>query len=499
MIAPQLRRAGWLPGVSEADIQEQQALSFPGLDVQIPRLTAHGLAAQLQRIQAARDDYLARLPVRRIVTLLDRVASRWLEPASAYRREAERLLPLTTGFAEPAIRKGLTAYLATLREENVLRLVEAELPEPAVLDGFMPSGRGGGETRAFGPRLTVHVWSGNVPGVPAQSLVSALLVKSASLGKVASEEPLFATLLAESIAEVDPHLAECLAVTYWPGGDEVLEPLAFGEADAIIAYGSERAIEHIRDRVPAHARFVPYGHKLSFGAIGREALSAERFADTAGRAAYDVAKYDQQGCLSPHLFYVEGGGFASPREFAEALSAGLERYAAGVPRGRLSLEEAASLASVRQRHELREVAGDAVALFSNEGGMVLFDADATFQASCLNRVIWVKPVADLVLDVPRLAQPVRRYLQTCGIAADVSRTRALAEALGHLGLDRVCPLGRMADVAPTWHHDGRFTLLELLRWTDLEPDASAGRWEFAHPELGLYGAELVGGEQRHDR
>ena len=488
MIGVQLRRAGWLPGVSEADIQDRQTLTFPGLDVQIPRLTAEGLTAQVERIQAARDDYLARLPVRRIVTLLDRVASRWLDPASPYRHEAERLLPLITGFAEPAIRKGLSAYLATLREENVLRLLEAELPEPAVLDRFAPRGRAGGETRAFGPRLTVHVWSGNVPGLPAQSLVSALLVKSASLGKVASEEPLFATLLAESIAEVDPRLAECLAVTYWPGGDAVVEPLAFGQADAVIAYGSERAMEHIRGRVPGHARFVAYGHKLSFGAIGREALSPERFADTVDRAAYDVAKYDQQGCLSPHLFYVESGGPASPREFAEALSGGLEGYAAGVPRGRLSLEEAASLATIRQRHELREVAGDEVALFSNNGGMVLFDTDAAFQASCLNRAIWVKPVTDLVDDVPRLAGPVRRFLQTCGVAADASRARALAEALGRLGLDRVCPLGRMADVAPTWHHDGRFTLLELLRWTDLEPDASAGRWEFAHPDLGLYGS-----------
>jgi hypothetical protein len=50
----------------------------------------------------------------------------------------------------------------------------------------------------------------------------------------------------------------------------------------------------------------------------------------------------------------------------------------------------------------------------------------------------------------------------------------------------------MGDVAPTWHHDGRFNLLELLRWTDLEPDSTAGRWEFAHPHLGLYGSVTHG-------
>ncbi len=97
MIASAVRRAGWLPGLRDADVAEWQSLRFPGLDVELPGPTPEALGAQLERIQAARDDYLARLPVRRIVALLDRVASRWLEPASVYRREAERLLPLVTG------------------------------------------------------------------------------------------------------------------------------------------------------------------------------------------------------------------------------------------------------------------------------------------------------------------------------------------------------------------------------------------------------------------
>jgi hypothetical protein len=484
------RPVGWLPGLTDADVAVWQTLRFPGVELRVARLTPEGVRAQAERLKSNQEAYLAGLPVRRVVTLLDRVASRWLDPSSPYRREAEQLLPQITGYAEPAIRKGLSAYLATLREANVLRMLEDELPRPAVLDGFVPGGHGGGETRAFGPRLTVHVWSGNTPGLPIQSLLASLLVKSASFGKVASEEPLFATLFAESIAEVDPRLAECVAVTYWPGGDEVLEPVAFGAADAVIAYGTDKSVEAIRERVPRNVRFIEYGHKLSFGVIGREALSDARLADTVDRAAYDVAKYDQQGCLSPHLFYAEDRGETSPRAFAEALSASLGEYAARVPRGRLSFEESASVAATRRRHELRELAGEAVGLFANDGGAVLFDADPTFEASCLNRTVYVKPVSDLISDVPRLVVPVRRYLQTCGVAAAPERRRALAEALGRLGLDRVCPVGRMGDVAPTWHHDGRFNLLELLRWTDLEPDASAGRWEFAHPDLGLYGREL---------
>jgi hypothetical protein len=98
----------------------------------------------------------------------------------------------------------------------------------------------------------------------------------------------------------------------------------------------------------------------------------------------------------------------------------------------------------------------------------------------------VKPVDDAVA-VPDLLGPVQRYLQTAGVALPEPRLLALADRLGRLGLDRVCPLGQMPDPSPGWHHDGRYNVLDLLRWTDVEAPTSAGRWEFEHPEGGIYG------------
>src|SRR4029077_10287801 len=94
----------------------------------------------------------------------------------------------------------------------------------------------------------------------------------------------------------------------------------------------------------------------------------------------------------------------------------------------------------------------AVDVFDAPQAVVLYDEAPRFEASCLNRAVFVKPLDDLLEDVPRLAAGVRRYLQTCGVAASFERSRALAGTLGALGLDRVCPLGRMGDVAATWHH-----------------------------------------------
>jgi len=85
----------------------------------------------------------------------------------------------------------------------------------------------------------------NVPGLPAISLIHALLVKSACLGKPASEEPVFPALFARSIAAVDAKLARAVAVLPWPGGNYGIEQAAFGASQAVIASGSDEAIESI--------------------------------------------------------------------------------------------------------------------------------------------------------------------------------------------------------------------------------------------------------------
>lgn len=474
-----------LPGLDEAAVAEWRTLRFDDLELRFPALTPAQLEAVIERVAASRDAYLAELPVLRVAELLDRAVSRWLEPHSAWRRLTEQLLPVVTGYPAAVVRKGLAGYLATFRLENTRRLLEDELRDPRFLDEFRPRGAVGGRSRAFGPRLTTHVFSGNVPGLPAQSLACALLVKSASLGKAAAEEPLFPALFVQSLAEVDPRLAACFAVTWWPGGTADLEAVAFGRAEAVIAYGGEAAIAGIRAAVPPGTRFVAYGHKLSFGVVGREWLSRERAREAAWRAGYDVAKHDQQGCLSPHLFYVERGGDVSPRDFAALLAEALGAYQEAMPRGRVSLAEAAAIRELRAAYEFRPGA----ALFESAGDTawtVAYDEASEFEACCLNRAIRVRPVDDAA-DVPALVRPYRAYLQTVGVGLDDPRLERIATALGRLGVDRVCPLGRMPDPSPAWHHDGRYNLLDLVRWTDLEPDASGGRWEFAHPELGVYG------------
>ena len=48
------------------------------------------------------------------------------------------------------------------------------------------------------------------------------------------------------------------------------------------------------------------------------------------------------------------------------------------------------------------------------------------------------------------------------------------------------PHNGQADIAAAWQR----IRCRVRDWTDLEPEASGGRWEFAHPELGVYGQPL---------
>jgi hypothetical protein len=345
-------------------------------------------------------------------------------------------------------------------------LLRSELGDPRVLDGFHADPRGHRQAAAFGPRLAAHVFSGNVPGVAVTSIVRSLLVKAATLGKTAVGEPLLPALFARGLAEADAELGACVAVTYWHGGDDELERAALEHADAVIVYGGRDAVAAIRAKSPPGARFLGYGPKLSFGVVGRECLTENDAAEVAAAAALDASTFDQQGCVSPHVFYAEEGGEVSPREWALLLAREMEAVECDLPRGTLSPSEASSIRQLRARAEF---SADVDLHASEEGTAwtVIYDPDPAFEASCLNRVVRVKPVATLAA-VPALVMDYGALLQTVGVSAGEEETRTLAEALGALGASRIVPLGRMAWPPPWWHHDGHPPLRSLVRWCDLE-------------------------------
>lgn len=428
------------------------------------------LNAVMDALLARRRRHLARRPVHDILEVMDRCIRRWLDPDSDERRQAEAQLPATTGLSPPMLRHVLPLVFEEYRGERLGALLDAELGGRDSLDRAVASN--GGSHRAIGPKLSVHVLAGNLPGAGLDGVIFSLLVKSAVLVKAASAEPVLPALFARSLASVDPELGACLHGVHWPGGRADLENAAFGRADLVVASGSDASLASIRGRLGADTRFIGYGHKLSFALVTKAGL-ADRgaLAHWSRAAAYDVAVYDQLGCLSPQLVYVEKGGPVSPREFASALADDLATWQITLPRGAVPTEAGSTVRRLRDRAEWQTLAGKDVVLHASLGGMdwtVIYEADPTFAPSPLYRTVRVKPLHGPA-DLAELLTDWRLYLEAVGIAADPNEAARLGELLAGLGVSRVCPLGKMQRPPLNWRRGGRPRIGDFVRWTGSEP------------------------------
>lgn len=457
----------------EALASSLQTLSFSNhgreIKLRVPKLSGEQLSQMMKIVKKNRSEYLQQLKVNEIVDILDEAVHKWLDPQYELRRLAEEMLPVITGYDQEMIRLFLSRYLRHFRKEKLQRIIDQDFPNPLVLDEFRPR-MAGGLHRAYGPELTTHIFSGNVPALPLWSMVSGLLVKSATIGKVSSSEPLFPVLFAKTLEELDPKLAETMAIVWWKGGNEELEKVAFQNSEAIIAYGSEQTTTQISQKVPTGVRLLIHGQKVSFGVITNECLEGTKAWETAHLAAHDASWFDQQGCLSPHVFYVERGGKISPKDFARMLAHEMANFEQKMPRATLSTEENNAILRTRSQAEFQSFSSEGIELLSSEEGTswtVMYREEAEFPFSVLNRVITVVPV-DSIEEIPGKFREVKGVVQTVGVACSPQKFQPLIQLLGESGVNRICALGQMPQPEPGWHHDGRFNLADLVHWCDVE-------------------------------
>jgi hypothetical protein len=383
--------------------------------------------------------------------------------------------PAETGFSAETLKRGLDDFFRQITRANLQALLVQDLGE-----GSCYVSRGTGHdsrrvpsaTRQFwrGPEFLIHIAAGNIPNPTWMSIILGLLVRSAQFVKCASGSAFLPRLFAHSLYEADPKLGACLEIAEWRGGNADLEDALFAEADCVTATGNDETLAAIRSRLPVRTRFLGYGHRVSFGFVAKEVLSHSRAPRIAAHITDDVVAWNQLGCLSPHVIYVQTGGEVSPDKLAELLADELERREQTEPRGELPVPHAVAITSRRGIYEVRAAhSPETLMWYSKESTAwtVVFEADARFQVSCLNRFIYVKPVKDLA-ELLQHAEVVRGKVSTVGLAAPEHQVEELAAELARRGVTRVCPLGQMQNPPLAWRHDGRPALGDLVMWTDIE-------------------------------
>jgi hypothetical protein len=340
---------------------------------------------------------------------------------------------------------GFFPLLGPVSAEDLLEVIRLELGHPEILDGFRPYGAHFARAMAVGPIL--HIVSGNTPHAALQSLLRGLLLGARNLVKIPSE----------GLPEVDDFLARLpaglreLVVVETRLPDDWLR-----EAGAVVVFGSDETVAHFRKRV--RVVFEAHPHRVSFCALF-EAASQEVVA----AVAEDVSRFNQKGCLSPHDIYVAGDA----RGFAARLAEEMRRYEERDPRGPVTTMEVAEIADVRANYRFRAASDPRVAIWESAGSSawtVIFEDDPWFAASCLNRVVFVKPLPD---DLKASLGPAQSWLAAVGIWP---ATPEWAEKAAVLRPSRICPVGRMQAPPLTWHQEGKQTLSAFVHWVDFEPN-----------------------------
>ena len=401
--------------------------------------TAAEVAAAIAALRAARPGLVGRREA--ILDTLSAVVADWLAADSTWMARAVAALPDATGFSPAMVRHALPTMLEPLRAPALAEIVARQAGP------------------CSGPPLILHVLPGNLPGLAAVPAALSLAIGSAALLKPGRGDRVFPALFIASLAARDAALAAALATAYWPGGDRACEDLALAAADLVVAAGDDATIADLARR--ARGRFIGHGHRLSFAVVARE--RAEDSA-TAAALAHDTAIWDQRGCLSPQLCFVEGDREAATA-FAGRVAERLAELAVDLPPARMDLGDRLAIRRLRDESEWARFDGERAVVFAaadEADGTVIVEPRPALRPSPLGRTLRVMPIASLD-ELAALLAPHRGVLEGVGLAAGPERWPDLAARLAACGAHLVSRLGEMQRPPLDWRQGGRPRLAD---WVD---------------------------------
>jgi len=336
------------------------------------------------------------------------------------------------------------------------RLLRDQLGDIDALDKWIV--RNGVRIRARAPKIIYHICAGNLAVSAWTSLAHGLLLGSRNVVKLPGHRD-DSTARNEILAFIRslPAPLRNLVETH-----RTLDTGLLRRADAVIAFGSDAAMDSIHQQLCWDQKFIAHGHALSLLWLNDPNQLTNR---QARACALDVLTYDQLGCLSPQAIYVP------PATDFDALGRKLANALEAQWRG-LKKKPARPLSVAARITEARDVAhalGHRLWLppKNHLGWTLIHDPDPAFQPSPLHGVIYLRQVAPS--RVQTALASVAGRISTVGVAGRLPAR--LENIFLSLGVTRFCAADRMQFPPLTWHHDGRTSLADLVTWIDADPSA----------------------------
>lgn len=276
-----------------------------------------------------------------------------------------------------------------------------------------------------------------VPGIAAQVVLPTIARGRPLCLKSARDEPWSTPALLGALTRRLPTLAPLLAAVVWPGGDDGLERLAAARVGAVLAYGSDLALDHWRSR---DAGVVGLGPRASCAVLDAEAIDETVVAGL----VRDTVLLEQRGCLSL-AGVVLIGDEAAARALADQLARGLAVASHDLPPGPAS---AAELAAVQGWRLAARAAGCAVVEAGPiEAGAIVVDPEGDALATPGLRNLTLVPVGHPSSAVALLSRSPNK-LQ--GVALGGAKAELLRSCLSTLGATWICAPGSLQRPSAWW-------------------------------------------------
>jgi hypothetical protein len=362
-----------------------------------------------------------------VVAAIEELAKRWGDPQDPFRQASKKIL-IPFPFAMTKV--SLDGLLASMTSSALWDLIDKE-----------------GVREAYGAARIGHIIAGNTPLLSWTSLLRALLMRSHSLVKLPSSEIAeWGFLFRDSLAAVSSDLADFIELHQWKGGISEQDLRIYSSVDLLIAYGSDRTISQIRKQCPDQVPLIGYGHRLSFGVV----LAGAEMVQAAIGFAHDILLYDQGGCLSPQIIYIEGN-----REDASLFAGQLASALADtVPLYPLNTRSFSASSAVQEARSLAKM-DDQAQLWEDPDlrWTVIAHNDSIFKPSGGYGIVTVKPFTS-INHLLNILKPMERIVQGCAVAGKLNMTLP--------GVSYMCSPGKLQAPPLSWPEDGISPLRSLM-------------------------------------
>ena len=305
--------------------------------------------------------------------------------------------------------------------------------------------------------VLVHITAGNSPIVAPMATVEGLLSGNINIVKTASNTGYFPLEFLQELSNFY-NLKKFIFLFAISSKDTEFLQKMLDSADCVSAWGSEDAIDSIRKMVPKGIPVVSWGHRISFAYITKSQITQ----DTADELAKSICRNNQQSCSSPQCAFIDTTDKKDILEFARLLAKSFENSKKLYPIPEPDIHQQAEISAVVLQHktDLCFNAGD---IIEDEEFTyrILINYNTKFMPSPLFRSIWLSPLSH-----NHIAPTIRRmrgYLQTAGLACDISELEHISNLLYRGGVTRITPVGSMSESYSGEPHDGVYALPRFMK------------------------------------